>query len=91
MPQIDLPKVNGQYDNWLPFSEFFKVVVHENDTLTQIQKFHYLISSLVGPAKQLIKNLSLTPDNYTVAWNLLHSRYANKRLIAAKHAHEIID
>lgn len=91
LPQIDLPKFNGQYENWLAFSEFFKVVVHENDSLTQIQKFHYLLSSLVGNAKQLIKNLSLTPDNYTVAWNLLQSRYANKRLIAAKHAHEIID
>lgn len=31
------------------------------------------------------------PDNYTVAWNVLQTRYANKRLIAAKHANGIIN
>lgn len=91
LPQIDLPKFNGQYDNWLPFSEFFKVLVHNNDALNDIQKFHYLISSLVGPAKLLVKNLPLTHENYTVAWNLLNERYANKRLIAAKHICEILE
>lgn len=90
LPQFNLPKFTGSYDDWLSFSEIFKASIHNNRQLSPVQKFHYLMSCVGGPAHQLIKNLSLTPENYDVAWNLLETRYANKRLIAVKHAKEII-
>lgn len=91
LPKIDLPKFNGSYEDWLTFSEFFRAVVHDNENLTVIQKFYYLTSSLTDSALQIIKNLSVTADNYTVAWKLLETRFANKQLIASIHAREILN
>jgi hypothetical protein len=53
-----------------------------------VQKFHYLLAALKGKAKQLITNLSITNDNFAVAWNLITDRYI--KLIAMKHVSEIL-
>jgi len=42
------------------------LIVH-NTTLSNVQKFHYLIASLNNEAKDLISNLQLTSENYLVA------------------------
>ena len=42
---INLPIFSGQYDRWISFSDMFRVMIHENDSLPEIQKFHYLKSS----------------------------------------------
>jgi hypothetical protein len=56
------------------------------NTLTSVQKFHYLIASLRNKAKDLISNLQITHENFSVAWNLITQRYNNTRLIAVMHA-----
>ena len=61
----------GHYDRWISFSDLFKAMIHENDSLPEIQKFHYLKSSLSGEAKRLVSNLPMTANNYTIAWKLL--------------------
>ena len=67
LPAINLPIFSGQYDRWVSFSDMFKAMIHENDSLPQIQKFHYLKSSLSGEAERLISNLPMTAKNYTIA------------------------
>ena len=84
-PAIKLPNFSGQYDRWISFGDMFKAMIHENDSLPKIQKFHYLKSSLSGEAERLISNLPMTASNYTSAWELLVESYGNKRLIAASH------
>ena len=46
LPAIKLPIFSGHYDRWISFSDMFKAMIHENDNLPEIQKFHYLKSSL---------------------------------------------
>jgi len=58
--------------------------------LPEIQKFHYLKSSLSGEAEHLISNLPMTANNYTIAWKLLVERHENKRLIAASHIRQLL-
>ena len=87
LPAIKLPIFSGQYDRWISFSDMFKAMIHENDSLPEIQTFHYLKSSLSGEAERLISNLPMTASNYTSAWKLLVERYENKRLTAASHIH----
>jgi len=65
-------------------------MIHENDNLPEIQKFHYLKSSLSGDAERLISNLPMTASNYTREWKLLVERYENKRLIAASHIRQLL-
>jgi len=60
-------------------------MIHENDSFPEIQKFHYLKSSLSGEAERLVSNLPMTANSYTIAWKLLVEKYENKCLIAASH------
>jgi hypothetical protein len=45
-------------------------MIHERNDLTNIQKFHYLKSSVKGEAQKLIVHLAITNDNYITAYNL---------------------
>jgi len=90
LPAINLSFFSGQYDRWISFSDMFRAMIHENDSLPEIQKFHYLKSSLSGEAERLVSNLPMTANNYTRAWKLLVERYENKRLIAASHIRQLL-
>ena len=68
----------------------FRAMIHENDSLSEIQKFHYLKSSLSGEGERFVSNLPMTTINYTIAWKLLVERYENKRLIAASHIRQLL-
>ena len=59
----------------------FNSLIHSNDKLPVILKFHYLRSSLVGKASALIRNIEFTEQNYKVALQVLIDKYENKRLI----------
>jgi hypothetical protein len=69
----------------------FKAMVHNNETLTGIQKFHYLKSSLTGEAEEFVSSLAMTSSNYTIAWQRMIERYDNKRLIATCHVRHILE
>lgn len=90
LPAISLPSFDGKYEEWLPFSESFKGLVHDNKALVTIQKFHYLLSALRGQAFKLLQNLPITEGNYVVAWELLQGRYENKKLIASTYTRDIL-
>lgn len=64
LPKIAIPKFSGNYEDWYPFYNTFDSMIHANARLTNIQRFHYLISSLEGDAAHVIKSLEITPDNY---------------------------
>jgi hypothetical protein len=86
-----LPTFSGGYEHWISFSDLFKVMVHDTETLTDIQKFHYLKSSLTGEAEELVSILAMTSSNYTITWYRLIEKYDNKRLIAARHICHILE
>jgi hypothetical protein len=86
LPVIALPIFEGQTCSWLHFRDTFEALIVNNTTLSNVQKFHYLIASLKDEAKDLICNLPITHDNFIVAWQLVTQRYNNKRLIAMVHA-----
>ena len=91
LPKITLPNFDGSYRQWPAFCDSFKCMVHENNSLSAIQKLHYLRSSLKGEAFQLISTLPTTDSNYSVAWNLLSERYENKKLIASTYVSELLN
>jgi hypothetical protein len=57
--------------------------------LSNVQKSHYIIASLKDEAKDLIRNLPITHDNFLVAWQLVTERDNKKRLIAMMHANHL--
>ncbi|CAG9114803.1 unnamed protein product [Plutella xylostella] len=85
LPTISLPSFDGSYDQWLEFRDTYLSLIHNSIDIDNVQKFHYLRSSLTGNALQVIKSLEFSSDNYVTAWELLQNRYNNNRLLVHNH------
>lgn len=79
LPRINLPTFSGKYAEWQTFYDMFLSLIHNNTSITAVQKLHYLKGNLSGEAQSLLSNFSTTEANYDEAWKLLVRRYNNKR------------
>ncbi|XP_059046626.1 uncharacterized protein LOC131842124 [Achroia grisella] len=78
------------YDSWIEYRDSFLSLVHNSDELSDIQKFHYLKSSLKGSAElfdccSMFDSVEFSASNYAVAWELLLNRYNNSSLLVHNH------
>ena len=64
LPQTQLPKFNGEVEQWNAFWDQFENLIHLRTDLSSVIKFNYLRSSLTGSAYKLINNFSTTSVNY---------------------------
>ena len=77
LPEIKLLTFNGNYDDWKTFwSSFYNNVV-SRDNLEKSAKLTYLLQSLEGEPREMIKGLSHTDANYIIAVTALQDRYAD--------------
>ena len=90
LPKLDLKCFSGDRMKWYEFWDTFECTVHSNSKLTNIEKFSYLQSKLVGEAKNAISGLSLCNDNYKVAIELLKERFGRKQDIIDIHYREMM-
>ncbi|XP_045535733.1 uncharacterized protein LOC123721317, partial [Papilio machaon] len=70
---------------WLEFRDTFNSLVNENDQIPEINKFHYLRSSLRDGAIVVINSIAFTAANNKLAWGMLCNRYDNTRLLVNNH------
>ncbi|XP_039310746.1 uncharacterized protein LOC120358928 [Solenopsis invicta] len=91
LPKIELPSFSGAYDDWYSYHDTFEKLIHANENLTEIEKFHYLRSLLKDKAAEVIKSIETTTDNYNDAWAAVKERFDNKRWIIQKHIRAIFD
>ena len=68
----------------------FLELVHVRTDLTDIQKLHYLHSSLRDEALNVIKSLPITHNNYAVAIELLKARYDSKLIVSEYHVGNVL-
>lgn len=85
LPQLDLMTFSGNYTDWQGFKDMFEVTIHNNKSLSNVEKLQYLRSSLKGDAVSEIKNMATTSDNYETAWNKLKEQFDKKPQIATAH------
>ena len=83
LSKITLKSFSGNPLDWKSFKGTFEVAVHNNESITNIEKFTYLKTDLDKSALQEIEGLPLTSENYTGPWNLLNDRYGNEQYIIA--------
>ncbi|XP_070515860.1 uncharacterized protein [Cardiocondyla obscurior] len=91
LPKINLPTFSGKYEEWTTFHDTFNSLIHENEPLSNVQKFHYLRASLVDEAKNVIAALEVSGTNYEGAWELLKDRYDDRRAIVYAHIRAILE
>lgn len=91
LPKLELKHFSGKSEDWLSFTNIFTIAVHGVASLSAVEKFQYLISTLEGDALSLIKGLEITAANYVVAWDLLRARYHNERRLISYHIGQLLD
>lgn len=85
LPTIQIPKFSGSLNNWLEFRDTFTSLIHDNDEIDDVNKFHYLRTSLEGAAAVVISSIEFSASNYSIAWKLLCDRFDNKQLLIQHH------
>lgn len=68
---------------------YFIVMTHYH--LSNIERFHYLLSAVIGNASVVIRSIPLSDPNYLVAWTALEERFYNPRLIINAHLDKIFN
>jgi len=85
MPQLPVPKFSGNCVDWPGYYDAFTRLIHQNERLDNIQRFHFLKESLPAGRDCDIRQIPLTAANYTVAWDTLIQRYNNPRVVFSNH------
>lgn len=91
LPKIEIPTFNGNLLEWYSFHDTFKSVIHDNEELPGVQKFHYLKNVLRGDMVSLISSLNASEENYEIAWKLLKDRCNKPRQIMFSHLKSFLD
>jgi len=91
LPKIQIPSFDGDILLWITFRDTFKLLVHNNKELSNIEKFHYLLSAVTGSASAVIRSVPLSDSNYEVAWNILEGRFDNQRVIINAHMDKLFN
>ena len=78
LPKLSLQKCSGSLIGWSPFWDAYKAAIHDNSSLTNVEKFSYLQTLLEDKAKDTVAGLALTEANYSVAVDLLERRFKDK-------------
>ena len=78
LPEIKLITFKGDFDEWTTFWSSFRNNVDSRDDLEPSAKLSYLLQSVDGEPKEMIKGLPNTDHNYTVAVNLLTEQYGDE-------------
>ncbi|XP_058827609.1 uncharacterized protein LOC131687534 [Topomyia yanbarensis] len=68
-----------------------EALIHLNQDVPEIQKFHYLKSAVTGEAAQIIESFAISATNYSLAWQALVGRYANEYLLKKRHLQAMLE
>ena len=96
-PKIKLPKLsikwyNGDLTKWVAFWDAFhsSISIHTNPSLSNVDKFNYLVSLLESSAAEAIACLSITSVNYDETISTLRKRFGNSQLIVNRHMEALL-
>ncbi|XP_026829094.1 uncharacterized protein LOC113562802 [Ooceraea biroi] len=91
LPPIKLPPFDGKFEEWEQFRDRFQSLISKNKELSNFSRMHFLASCLKGRALESIADLSITGDNFNIAWKTLTSRFESKRRILNVHLSAILN
>ena len=91
LPELNLPKYSGEHEHWARFADTFTAMITNNPGIPDAVKLFYLENCLKGEARARLLSLPQGSVDFQTAWNLLHSRYNNPRVVATKHVKAILE
>ncbi|KAI4477453.1 hypothetical protein M0802_014719 [Mischocyttarus mexicanus] len=90
LPELTVPRFEGEYLKWPEFKAMFSSVIGERENLSELERFQYLKSAVAGSAATLINHLPPMDSPFSTAWSLLTARYENERLIVNSHLERLL-
>ncbi|XP_018359970.1 PREDICTED: uncharacterized protein LOC108759152 [Trachymyrmex cornetzi] len=72
-------------------ADSFETTIHQDDSLTAVQKHQYLIGVLQGEARSVIEGFKISSESYESAWKLLKDTYDNNMVIIQNHLDELLN
>ena len=84
LPKLNIKAFDGNPLHWKTFSDSFLEMIDKAD-ISDIEKFSYLRSYLIGPAEETLSGLSLTSENYKVALEMLTNRFGDNQVLISAH------
>ncbi|XP_042906732.2 uncharacterized protein [Parasteatoda tepidariorum] len=90
LPLLTIEKFSGDPADWQRFYDQFESAIDKNTGLSNVEKFNYLKTYLVGSASDAIKGFSLTNNNYVSAIETLKERFGKKTLIINSHLNKLL-
>lgn len=91
LPKLVLPSFNGNPLEWESFWHTFRSAVHDNSSISDVQKFNYLRAQLSDGAVRVIAGLPLTSANYAKSVQLLKERFAQPHRIINAHMEALLN
>jgi len=91
LPKLEVRKFSGKIGEWQEFWDSFESAIHLNDGLSNVDKFSYLRSLLMEPARSAIGGFALTSANYESAIELLKKRYGKKIAVQRALMNELLN
>ncbi|CAG7721424.1 unnamed protein product [Allacma fusca] len=85
LPKLSIPTYSGEVHEWLGFSDMFTTMVHNNQTLQDVNRFQYLKLALRGDAARHLNSIPVTNANYQKAWDMLEARFSHERVMVFSH------
>lgn len=82
LPEIPLPTFEGDIYEWITFRDRFITTVDSRTYLPDIDKFYYLVGFCKGAARDAIRGIPVSDQNYKLAWSALEERFNKPRLVA---------
>ena len=90
LPKMDLPTFQGDPLKWQGFWDQFQVSIHDNERISDIDRFNFLKKYLRGEALNAVSGLNLNAENYKEAVALLMDRYGNEQILISAHMESLL-
>ena len=90
LPKFELQSFGGDPLSWQGFWDQFSTAIHENSSLSDIDRFNYLKRYLKGQASDTISGLTLSSEHYNDAIQLLKSRFGNPQVLISAHVESLL-
>ncbi|XP_076660104.1 uncharacterized protein LOC143363391 [Halictus rubicundus] len=81
MPKIVIEPFDGDYTRWTSFRDLFRSLVINNQQLTDVERLHYLKTSIIGEPADSLRHIPITDDDFPRAWKLLEREYDNVAML----------
>ena len=81
LPELTLPTFSGIYTDWPGYSELFTSLIIQDKQLADIDRLHYLRSSLRGEPSRQVNAHPITGSSFQTCWEYLERKYSNKRVL----------